>query len=46
MPADLTDPTRYAGYRFPIAIIHHALWFMNRFNLSLRTVQEILLELG
>ena len=31
MPADLTDPARYAGYRFP---------------LSLRSIQELLLERG
>jgi putative transposase len=46
MPADLTDPTGYAGYRFPIAAIHHALWLSNRFNLSLRTMQAMLLERG
>ncbi|NJK45167.1 MAG: IS6 family transposase [Pleurocapsa sp. SU_196_0] len=46
MPAALTKPAWYAGYRFPIAVIHHALWLMNRFNLSLRTVQEMLLERG
>jgi putative transposase len=46
MPADLTHPARYARYRFPIAIIHHALWLMNRFNFSLRTVQELLRQRG
>jgi putative transposase len=46
MPADLTNPARYTGYRFPTAVIHHALWLLNRFNLSLRTVQEMLLERG
>jgi putative transposase len=46
MPADFTNPARYAGYRFPIVIINHALWLMNRFNLSLRVVQEMLLERG
>jgi putative transposase len=46
MPTDLTDPARYAGYRFPTAVIHHALWLLNRFTLSLRTVQEMLLERG
>jgi putative transposase len=46
MPTDLIHPVRYSGYCFPIAIIHHALWLMNRFNLSLRSVQELLLERG
>jgi putative transposase len=46
MPAALSDPARYAGYRFPIVVIHHALWLSNRFTLSLRTVQEMLLERG
>ncbi len=45
MPTDLTAPARYAD-RFPRAVIHHALWLLNRFNLSLRTVQEMLLERG
>jgi transposase-like protein len=43
MPADLTHPARYARFRFPTSIIHRALWLTNRFNFSLRTVQEILL---
>lgn len=46
MPTNLTDPARYAGYRFPTAVIHRALWLLNRFKFSLRTVQEILLERG
>jgi putative transposase len=46
VPADFSNPARYAGYRFPTPIIHHALWLMNRFNLSLRVVQEMLLERG
>jgi putative transposase len=46
MPTDLTCPARYHGYRFPTAVIHHALWLLNRFNFSLRVVQEMLLERG
>jgi putative transposase len=46
MPADLTHPARYPGYRFPIAVIHRALWLLIRFKFSLRTVQELLLERG
>jgi putative transposase len=46
MPADLPHPARYARYRFPTEVIHRALWLLNRFNFSLRTVQELLLERG
>jgi putative transposase len=46
MPANLTQPARYAGYRFPTAVIHHALWLMNCFNFSLRVVQKLLLQRG
>jgi hypothetical protein len=28
MPTDFSDTARYAGYRFTIAIIHHALWLV------------------
>jgi hypothetical protein len=33
LPAALSDPARYAGYRFPTAVIQHALWLVNRFSL-------------
>lgn len=46
MPTDLTDPTRYRGYRFLKTVIHYALWLLNRFTLSLCIVQEMLLERG
>jgi putative transposase len=46
MPADLSHPARYAGYRFLTSIIHYDLWLMNCFNLSLRVVQELLRERG
>jgi putative transposase len=46
MPADLTNPERDRGYRYPTTVIHYALWLLNRFTLSLRVVQEILLERG
>jgi putative transposase len=46
VPTDPGNPARYAGYRFPTAVIHHALWLLNRFTLSLRVVQEMLLEHG
>jgi putative transposase len=46
MPADLSNPARHAGYRFPTTVIHHALWLINRLPVSLRTVQEVLRERG
>jgi putative transposase len=35
-------PSRYRGYRFPPAIISHAIWLYFRFPLSLRMVEEML----
>ncbi len=32
----------YAGYRFPVEIISHAVWLYFRFPLSLRMVDELL----
>ena len=31
---------RYAGYRFPVEIISHAVWLYFRFPLGLRMVDE------
>jgi putative transposase len=44
----MTTPSRpsYAGYRFPVAIISHALWLYLRFPLSLRMVDELLAARG
>jgi putative transposase len=39
-------PPSYAGYRFPAAIINHAVWLYFRFPLSLRHVDEILAARG
>jgi putative transposase len=36
----------YKGFRFPEEIISHAVWLYYRFLLSLRDVQELLLERG
>jgi hypothetical protein len=36
----------YKGFRFPGEIISHAVWLYQRFLLSLRDVQELLLERG
>ena len=36
----------YRGYRFPAAVIHHAVWLSLRFTLGLRDVEELLAERG
>ncbi len=36
----------YAGYRFPPAVIGHAVWRSFRFALSYRDVEELLAERG
>ena len=38
--------TLYHGFRFPKAIIHHAIWLYLRFSLSLRDVEELLAGRG
>ena len=38
--------TRYAGYRFPVEIISHAVWLYFRFPLGLRMVEELLAARG
>ena len=35
----------YRGFRFPKAIIQHAVWLYLRFTLSLRDVEQLLAEL-
>jgi putative transposase len=44
----MTTPARahYAGYRFPAAIISHAVWLYFRFPLGLRMVEELLAARG
>ena len=44
----MTTParSRYAGHRFPPAVIGHALWLSFRFPLSLRMVEEMLAARG
>jgi putative transposase len=49
VPASSAAPTRdplYRGYRFPAAIISHAVWLYYRFALSHRDVEELLAERG
>jgi putative transposase len=39
-------PPSYRGYRFPPAIIGHAVWLYHRFGLSFRDVKDLLAERG
>ena len=39
-------PVSYKHHRFPPEIIAHAVWLYFRFPLSLRLVEEMLLERG
>jgi putative transposase len=41
---NLTIP--YAGFRFPVEIISHCVWLYHRFPLSLRDVEEMMLQRG
>jgi putative transposase len=36
----------YAGFRFPVEIINHCVWLYHRFPLSLRDVEEMMLQRG
>jgi putative transposase len=36
----------YAGFRYPVEIISHAVWLYFRFALSLRDVSELMLARG
>jgi putative transposase len=40
------EPPSYRGYRYPAAVISHAVWLYYRFHLSLRDVEELLAERG
>ncbi|WP_414475324.1 IS6 family transposase [Microvirga sp. M2] len=42
----MTKPVSYKRHRFPPQIIAHAVWLYVRFPLSLRLVEEMLLERG
>jgi putative transposase len=41
-----SSPVSYKRHRFPPQIIAHAVWLYFRFPLSLRLVEEMLLERG
>ena len=36
----------YRGFRFPPEVISHCVWLYHRFSLSLRDVEELMLERG
>ncbi|MGW1551944.1 IS6 family transposase, partial [Streptomyces sp. NPDC002346] len=36
----------YRGFRFPPEVISHGVWLYHRFNLSLRDIEELMLERG
>jgi putative transposase len=42
----MSNPVSYKRHRFPSQIIAHAVWLYFRFPLSLRLVEEMLLERG
>jgi putative transposase len=42
----MTKPVSYKRHRFPPEIIAHAVWLYFRFPLSLRLIEEMLLERG
>src|SRR3954463_6248879 len=42
----MSKPVSYKRHRFPPEIIAHAVWLYFRFRLSLRLVEEMLLERG
>ncbi len=42
----MSKPVSYKRHRFPPEIIAHAVWLYFRFPLSLRLVEEMLLESG
>jgi putative transposase len=36
----------YRGFRYPVEIISHGVWLYHRFPLSLREVEEMMLQRG
>ncbi|WP_369199142.1 IS6 family transposase [Streptomyces djakartensis] len=40
------DVVSYRGFRFPSEIISYCVWLYHRFNLSLRDIEELMLERG
>jgi putative transposase len=46
MPLDAASSSLYKGYRYPVEIISHCVWLYHRFPLSLREVEEMMMERG
>ena len=42
----ISQPPSYRGYRFPPAIISHAVWLYHRFGLSFRDAEDLLAQRG
>jgi putative transposase len=42
----LVGRVSYRGFRFPPEVISHCVWLYHRFSLSLRDVEELMLERG
>ncbi|MFD9286126.1 IS6 family transposase [Streptomyces mirabilis] len=42
----LVETVSYRGFRFPREVISHCVWLYYRFSLSLRDVEELMLERG
>ncbi|MFF3062430.1 IS6 family transposase [Streptomyces sp. NPDC057909] len=42
----LVGTVSYRGFRFPPEVISHCVWLYHRFSLSLRDVEELMLERG
>jgi putative transposase len=43
---DAASSPLYKGYRYPVEIISHWVWLYHRFPLSLREVEEMMMERG
>ena len=42
----LVGTVSYRGFRFPTEIISHCVWLYHRFDVSLRDIEELMLERG
>jgi putative transposase len=40
------EPATSPGHRFPVEVMHHAVWLYHVFSLSLRDVELVLAERG
>jgi putative transposase len=46
MIVGMTTVASYAGFRYPVEVISHAVWLYFRFALSFRDVSELMLARG